>query len=661
MGCGKSKQSKKQDPEVATLAPKDEEQPEKPAPRSPEKTLKVEILSARGLRAGDFLGTSQPYCTVEMAGKPKSRCSTGQAGNCAEKPSAPWWRETLEVKGCQAGDEMVFTVYDKDPIVGDDVLGTITLSAEQVKAGFIGELQLLETDRVLSRKGICVGKGNNVEAFLLVKVEGMDPTVEDTAWYGALATKYASGVPLAISNSVKVEIVEARGLRNADWVGKQQPYITCEIEGKPKTRSTSALGDNPKDPKWNHTAQVGGYQLGDALVLTVWDMDIGKPDDMLGTATLTADQVKAGFVGEVQLMSAGRNVEAFVVVKVVGKDPSLGDHAEEAMLQAAEAMGYDRRAANSARVEVISARGMRNCLEEKAGLATKPYVIVQVADKDGAIKDGSRFVTEAAKDLENAEWKHKMNVAGCNVGDSLVFTVKDSDVGHDSTAQDLVNGLLGRATLSADLVKSGYFGELQLEQAGYNAQAFIKVHVEGRDPNPADLSWMAAAVAADGSGQKPAVRNSCKVEIINAHGLRDDDWMEVSEPYCMVQVAGKGERWSRWGTPQATNWKDPEWNHEMQVACQPGDALEFIVKDHDQATLDGTLGKATLSADKVKEGFVGELELENTGKKAGAKKAVLKVRVEGSEFSVVDRTILEVKTAQVVIETEVKETCCGIR
>ena len=46
-----------------------------------------------------------------------------------------------------------------------------------------------------------------------------------------------------------------------------------------------------------------------------------------------------------------------------------------------------------------------------------------------------------------------MHVAGCHVGDTFVFSVRDDNVRNYSTVQDAVNALLGRVTLDADLVK----------------------------------------------------------------------------------------------------------------------------------------------------------------------------------------------------------------
>ena len=127
----------------------------------------------------------------------------------------------------------------------------------------------------------------------------------------------------AITHSVEVEIMEARGLRNSDLVGTQQPYVTCEVEGKPNTRCRSALGDHPKDPKWNYIAKVGGYQLGDALLFMVYDIDEGQPDDVLGTATLLAEQMQAQvpvkFDEQDVEKSSGLNIE-----RVPQRDGSVG-------------------------------------------------------------------------------------------------------------------------------------------------------------------------------------------------------------------------------------------------------------------------------------------------------------------------------------------------
>jgi len=63
------------------------------------------------------------------------------------------------------------------------------------------------------------------------------------------------------------------------------------------------------------------------------------------------------------------------------------------------------------------------------------------------------------------------------------------------------------------------------------------------------------------------------VEITDADGLRNIGWMGMSRPYCMVQIAGKGDRWLRWRTEPHEDWEEPKQHHERQVVCQPEDLM----------------------------------------------------------------------------------------
>ena len=63
------------------------------------------------------------------------------------------------------------------------------------------------------------------------------------------------------------------------------------------------------------------------------------------------------------------------------------------------------------------------------------------------------------------------------------------------------------------------------------------------------------------------------MEIIDADGLRNADWMSKLERNSMVQVAGEGDRWSRWKTEPHKDWENPKWHREVRIACQPGDTM----------------------------------------------------------------------------------------
>ncbi|CAE8657475.1 unnamed protein product [Polarella glacialis] len=124
---------------------------------------------------------------------------------------------------------------------------------------------------------------------------------------------------------LSIELVSARGLR-ADLLpgmGKSDPYCTCEIAGKPHTQLKTKVIDDTLDPVWNHTSSMGGYAVGDSLEFAVWDSDSFKSDDLLGRATLSSSRFQdACFDGELELREAGKNIKAFLRVRValVGND-----------------------------------------------------------------------------------------------------------------------------------------------------------------------------------------------------------------------------------------------------------------------------------------------------------------------------------------------------
>jgi len=115
-----------------------------------------------------------------------------------------------------------------------------------------------------------------------------------------------------------IGIMGARGLRAADWLpsaGGSDPYCECEINGKTRLR-TEVVNDS-LNPVWNHEAAVRDYKVGDRLVFRVFDKDFEKQADLLGTATLTPEQfLPHGFDGELPLNEAGKNIKAFLKLRV---------------------------------------------------------------------------------------------------------------------------------------------------------------------------------------------------------------------------------------------------------------------------------------------------------------------------------------------------------
>merc|ERR1712216_427526 len=105
-----------------------------------------------------------------------------------------------------------------------------------------------------------------------------------------------------------VTIMSGRGLRNADINSKSEgggsdAYCTCAVPQKPLSKITSRyLRNCNANPVWNFRDVVPSYEDGDSLCFKVWDLDCGKKDELLGTATLRSEQfLPNGFEGEIRL------------------------------------------------------------------------------------------------------------------------------------------------------------------------------------------------------------------------------------------------------------------------------------------------------------------------------------------------------------------------
>mmetsp|Transcript_115997 Transcript_115997/g.200588 ORF Transcript_115997/g.200588 Transcript_115997/m.200588 type:complete len:855 (+) Transcript_115997:102-2666(+) len=102
--------------------------------------LGVSIHGARGLRAADRSGNSDPFCVVKIPGRPHSKFQT----QVIRSTLRPEWRETFILEDFFICDELHFTVYDKD-IFRNEVLGVASLTqADILPNGWSGDLLLYD-------------------------------------------------------------------------------------------------------------------------------------------------------------------------------------------------------------------------------------------------------------------------------------------------------------------------------------------------------------------------------------------------------------------------------------------------------------------------------------------------------------------------------------
>merc|ERR1712032_1250229 len=123
---------------------------------------------------------------------------------------------------------------------------------------------------------------------------------------------------------LQITFVSARSLRNADWVGKSDPYVIAEVPARPGTKIQTRVIENKLDPEWNEELDMPEYHVGDPLRFTVKDQDL-VGSDMLGCVVLMPDQVKDGFEEEVKLKCTGHTGDSFLKLKIKMGDVKMGD------------------------------------------------------------------------------------------------------------------------------------------------------------------------------------------------------------------------------------------------------------------------------------------------------------------------------------------------
>lgn len=98
----------------------------------------------------------------------------------------------------------------------------------------------------------------------------------------ALTEKHDEGSGAKVC--LKIEIISAAALKNADVLSKSDPYCNVKMTKTNSQFSTPVLNDE-LNPVWNATFYMQNYIVGVPLVFEVFDKDVLK-DDSLGTAVV---------------------------------------------------------------------------------------------------------------------------------------------------------------------------------------------------------------------------------------------------------------------------------------------------------------------------------------------------------------------------------------
>lgn len=399
-------------------------------------TLKVRVTSARGLRAADFTitrwGTSDPYCSVELAGKAKSGFKT----QVLEKTLEPYWDYEGTINNYTSGMALKFNVYDKDFSLKDDLLGSVTLSASQFHPnGFEGELPLHDEH---AEKG--------QESFIQVEVADVHGEFPSDA-------KDTSGL--------KVKIISARGFMDDSMslFGRTVSclFSTCEIAGKARSSMRTQAIAHSSQPEWNYERQMRGFKEGESLVFKVLQDNNGKDQPLMSKVLKCEEFYPHGFAGELDLVPEGKGLKI---------DPDMKP-VLEVLISDSEGK-YPKMMLSDGKLEVriLAARNLpASDVYLLAQASSDPYVRCEVANKP----QSGRFRTKTVDKSLFPVWNHQHRMRGYEKGDNLVFTIYDED---QFTADDV----LGHAMLkSSQFHDTGFLGELRLEDC--DEESYLKVQV----------------------------------------------------------------------------------------------------------------------------------------------------------------------------------------
>lgn len=128
-------------------------------------------------------------------------------------------------------------------------------------------------------------------------------------------------VNLITSSVLRVCIKSARNLRNGDLgldrTDLSDPYVTCELQGRPETKFQTPVIIDDLDPVWEYEGTIARHVTGSALHFRVYDEDpveeftksLNYTDDLLGHATLLiAEALAKRGPRELRLKDSGKDV-----------------------------------------------------------------------------------------------------------------------------------------------------------------------------------------------------------------------------------------------------------------------------------------------------------------------------------------------------------------
>eukprot|EP00928_Gymnodinium_smaydae_P051758 TRINITY_DN3537_c0_g1_i2.p1 TRINITY_DN3537_c0_g1~~TRINITY_DN3537_c0_g1_i2.p1 ORF type:complete len:828 (-),score=174.22 TRINITY_DN3537_c0_g1_i2:5-2488(-) len=298
---------------------------------------------------------------------------------------------------------------------------------------------------------------------------------------------------------LRITLIGATGLRDADWNGTSDPFATCQVAGLDEIAHETKVADETLEPVWNEEFEIADYDWDrrPALKFCVLDCDGSVVNalceaDHLGNVELAVDE--SGFEGELKLEDSQNDTAALQLrVVVLPSQAPLKTNVKKEDTVTLEKVGErpkpqqrGGRSSNNSRekkvlrITLISAAGLRNAAWKGQ---SDTFATCQLASSD-VIAYQTQMVKLADEALDPV-WNEEFEIADYDWDHrpALKFHVFDSVSGtlHDLRSADN----LGHAEL-ADFDETGFDGELRL-QGSQNPLARLKLRVVVLSASTRDL------------------------------------------------------------------------------------------------------------------------------------------------------------------------------
>ncbi|XP_073257469.1 rabphilin-3A-like isoform X1 [Porites lutea] len=226
--------------------------------------LQVKVECAKGLKAMDHSGTSDPYVKLHLL--PGASKSNKMRTQTKYKTLNPKFDETLVYHGITDDDmskkSLRLQVFDEDRLGHNNFIGEACVA-----------LKVFHSKPSQSLKRSLISRAHFEDGR-----ESPEPNLGRLQ----LSLKYKTQ-----KNQLVVGIIRCAGLAAMDSNGYSDPYVKCYL--KPdvhkKSKKRTSVKKKTLNPEYNEefVYEISHHELAKkSLELTVWDHDVGKSNDFIG-------------------------------------------------------------------------------------------------------------------------------------------------------------------------------------------------------------------------------------------------------------------------------------------------------------------------------------------------------------------------------------------